>query len=225
MSDRIVALHGFLGQGRDWDAVRAATKTPLDWFCPDLFASAGPEWTPPELGGRAWLIGYSFGARLALRWLAERPELWRGAVLLSVNPGNFFTDEERAARRESDRAWAHALRELSWEELLSRWNAQNVFAGARAPERMEKDFNRARLALAMERFSAADQFTEPSRLPSSLVWLAGENDHKFCRLQEEVRLAGFPGSFFTVHGAGHRILFDTPEVVASTLDRVVSGKP
>lgn len=223
MSDRIIALHGFLGQGKDWDALRSATQTPLDWICHDLFAYHGPEWSPPDLGGKAWLVGYSFGARLALRWLAQEPEHWHGAMLLSVNPGNFFMDEERAARRDSDRTWARALRELPWVELMQRWNAQEIFSGERALERAEKDFDRAKLAQAMEQFSVADQFTDPSRLFTNIVWLAGENDTKFCRLLDHMREDGFPGNFFIVPDVGHRLIFDAPEVVASALDRMISS--
>jgi 2-succinyl-6-hydroxy-2,4-cyclohexadiene-1-carboxylate synthase len=227
MSDRIVALHGFLGQGKDWDAVRAATQTPLAWVCPDLFAPSGPElWRKqPEFDGKSWLVGYSFGARLALRWLAEEPGRWHGALLLSVNPGNFLTGEERDARRKSDLAWAEMLRVLSWDELMKRWNAQEVFAGDRSPERVEKDFDRAKLAEALEEFSVADQFTDPSRLATDIVWLAGEKDARFCALSERMRASGFPGNFFTVPAAGHRLLSEAPDIIASALDRLVSGKP
>ena len=227
MSDRIVALHGFLGQGKDWDAVRAATQTPLAWVCPDLFAPSGPElWRKqPEFDGKSWLVGYSFGARLALRWLAEEPGRWHGALLLSVNPGNFLTGEERDARRKSDLAWAEMLRVLPWDELMKRWNAQEVFAGDRSPERVEKDFDRAKLAEALEEFSVADQFTDPSRLATDIVWLAGEKDARFCALSERMRESGFPGNFLTVPAAGHRLLSEAPDIIASALDRLVSGKP
>jgi 2-succinyl-6-hydroxy-2,4-cyclohexadiene-1-carboxylate synthase len=227
MSDRIVALHGFFGQGKDWNAVRAATRTPLSWFCPDLFAPDGPQlWRKrPESVGKSWLVGYSFGARLALRWLVEEPGLWHGALLLSVNPGNFLTDKERAARRKSDLAWAAALRMSPWDELMRRWNAQEIFASDHGPLRRETDFARAKLSAAMEEFSVADQFTEPSSLATDIVWLAGEKDAKFSALTTRMREAGFPGDFFTVPAAGHRLLSEAPDVVASALDRLISGKP
>jgi 2-succinyl-6-hydroxy-2,4-cyclohexadiene-1-carboxylate synthase len=227
MSDRLVALHGFLGQGKDWDAVRAATQTPLAWVCPDLFAPNGPElWRKqPEFDGKSWLVGYSFGARLALRWLVEEPGHWHGALLLSVNPGNFLADEERAARRKSDLALADALRVMPWDELMKRWNAQEIFAGDVGPVRMETDFDRAKLSAAMEEFSVADQFTAPSRLATDIVWLAGEKDTKFSALSERMREAGFPGHFFTVPAAGHRLLSEAPDVIASALDGLVGSKP
>lgn len=217
MKPTIVALHGFLGRGGDWDAVRAASRRDSHWICPDLFG-VDSSFEPPTVDGPCWLAGYSFGARLALRWMQDAPDKWRGALLLSVNPGNFQTDDDRAARRVSDKAWAAAFRAEEWDQLLARWNAQSVFGGGTAPLRAAKDFDRAKLAGAFADFSVADQFTDPLRLPSRLVWLAGAKDGKYIGLQTKMREAGFPGSFLRIEEAGHRLLHEAPQAVAAALD-------
>ena len=223
MSATVVALHGFLGRGGDWAAVRAATTRELRWICPDLFApGAGDFVAIPEFAGRAWLAAYSFGARLALRWLVAQPERWRGALLLSVNPGNWQTDGQRDERRRTDRAWARDFRKEAWDALAAQWNAQDVFAGSACPLRREKDFDRAKLAAALEDFSVGDQFTDPMQLSGDFVWMAGEKDVKFRGLLDEMRNAGFPGSFFPVPDAGHRLLQDAPAAVARALDRLTA---
>lgn len=222
MKPTILALHGFLGKGSDWDAVRAASQADLRWVCPDLFAPETNSFAPPETDGPCWLAGYSFGARLALRWIQNEPDKWRGALLISTNPGNFQTDDERAARRRSDAAWAAAFRAEPWDELLRRWNAQEVFGNATAPQRDAADFDRKKLAAAMETFTVAGQFIDPMRLPSNLVWLAGSRDDKFVRLQQSMRNAGFPGIFLKIEGAGHRLLHEAPDAVAAALDDLVS---
>lgn len=225
MKPRIVALHGFLGRGGDWDAVRVASRADCEWSCPDLFAHGGCALDKtPSLPGKAWLAGYSFGARLALRWLADEPDRWHGALLLSVDPGNFQSDEQRAARKESDTAWAAAFRTEPWEALMSRWNAQPVFSASGAMHRAEKDFDRAKLADALEKFSVAGQFTDAERLDGAFVWMAGGDDAKFCGLLDRMRLSGFPGSFFVVPGAGHRLLHDAPMDTAAALDRLVATR-
>lgn len=225
MKPRIVALHGFLGCGRDWDAVRRASQADCDWTCPDLFASGGPDFgAPPTFPEKAWLAGYSFGARLALRWMAKEPSRWNGALLLSCDPGNFQGDEQRIARKEADAAWATAFRAESWDTLMSRWNAQAVFSGRSGPRRAEEDFDRAKLADTLERFSVADQFTDAARLDGAFVWMAGNDDAKFCGLLDKMRISGFPGSFFPVPGAGHRLLHDAPHDVAAALDRLVAKR-
>ncbi len=143
-------------------------------------------------------------------------------MLISANPGNFQGDDERAKRRESDDDWAAAFRVESWESLLHRWNAQAVFAGDSRRVRREKDFDRVKLATAMQQYSVAEQFTDPQRLPPRLMWLAGARDAKFCTLLDSMRNSGFPGTFLTVENAGHRLLHDAPETIAAALDEFVA---
>jgi 2-succinyl-6-hydroxy-2,4-cyclohexadiene-1-carboxylate synthase len=222
MKPRIVALHGFLGRGSDWDQVRANSKCGAEWICPNLFAPGAASLDPPEIDSPCWLAGYSFGARLALDWLQRKPERWRGALLLSVNPGNFQSDAERAARREADKKWADEFKSAGWDDLMLRWSAQEVFAGSSAPDRAEHDCDRGRLSAALREFSVADQFTDPLRLPSRLVIMAGARDRKFVHLQDRMRDAGFPGIFPVVAEAGHRLLLDAPDAVAAALDDLVA---
>ncbi len=225
MRARIVALHGFLGCGADWDAVRTASRAGLDWSCPDLFAPGASDWREAcRCDDKAWLAAYSFGARLALRLLAEEPHRWHGALLLSVDPGNFRTDAERDERLVADAGWADAFRTEPWDALMQRWNAQPVFGGTVPPQRREEDFDRDKLARALVEFSVAAQFTDPLRLGGALSWLAGERDGKFRALLNLMRNAGFPGVFSVVPGAGHRLLRDAPEAVASGLDSLVATR-
>jgi 2-succinyl-6-hydroxy-2,4-cyclohexadiene-1-carboxylate synthase len=221
MTGRLIALHGFLGCGRDWDAVRTKSDCGLEWICPDLFA-AGASFEPPVVDGPCWLAGYSFGARLALSWMQREPQRWSGALLLSANPGNFQSDQERAARRAADDLWAEAFRQDPWTDVLDRWNAQEVLAGGTAPLRTESHYDRAKLSAALRDFSVAGQFTDPLRLPSNLVWMTGERDGKFVTLQASMRDAGFPGTFPLVEGAGHRLLVEAPDAVAAALDHLVA---
>jgi 2-succinyl-6-hydroxy-2,4-cyclohexadiene-1-carboxylate synthase len=218
----VVALPGFLGRGSDWEEVRAASQAGLRWICPDLFAPGAEPFRPPAVEGLCWLAGYSLGARLALRWLQEAPEKWEGALLLSANPGNFQTEQERVARRTSDADWSAAFRTERWEVVIDRWNAQAVFQDGAAPLREERDFDRGKLAAAFRDYSVANQFTDILRLPTRLVWMAGARDGKFVRLQNQMRDAGFPGTFPVVGEAGHRLLHEAPEAVAGALDDLVA---
>ena len=222
MNGTVVALPGFLGRGSDWDEVRAASQAGLRWICPDPFAPGAEPVRPPAVEGPCWLAGYSFGARLALRWLQDTPEKWQGALLLSVNPGNFQTEEERVARRKSDAGWSAAFRTERWEVVTDRWNAQAIFQDGAAPLREERDFDRGKLAAAFRDYSVADQFTDILRLPVQLVWMAGARDGKFAHLQNQMRDAGFPGTFPVVGEAGHRLLLEAPEAVAGALDDLVA---
>lgn len=221
--NRVIALHGFLGRGSDWAAVRAAAAQDTEWTCPDLFAPDDGDWrTPPPDAEGAWLLGYSFGARLALRWLQDEPGRWRGALLLSVNPGNFLTEDERITRRRADAAWAEAFRGEAWAEVMERWNKQGVFRGSAAPVRREEEFDREKLVSALEDFSLSGQTADPACLRGQFCWMAGAEDPKFCGLLAEMRDAGFPGRLVAVPEGGHRLLFDRPDAVAAELDGLVS---
>ena len=222
MKTTLIALHGFLGRGSDWDLVRAASKSVLDWQCPDLFSSGASAFDAPVTDRPCWLAGYSFGARLALRWMQEAPDRYLGALLLSANPGNFQTDDERTARRMADETWADKFRRQPWNGVIGEWNAQQVFAADAAVTREENNFDREKLAVALEDFSVAAQFTDPLRLPSRLIWLAGARDGKFCALLDPMRNAGFPGAFLRVDDAGHRLLHSAPGAVAAALDDLVA---
>lgn len=222
MKRAVIALPGFLGSGSDWHAVRAASKSDFEWICPDLFGSGVCTFDPPETNDACWLAGYSFGARLALSWLQKEPARWCGALLLSVNPGNFLNGTERAMRRQADADWAAAFEQDPWCDVVDRWNNQTVLAGCPARRREEADFDRTKLAAALRHFSVASQFTDPLRLPNRLTCMAGERDSKFCALQTSMREAGFPGIFLTVRGAGHRLLDEAPAAVAGALDDLVA---
>jgi 2-succinyl-6-hydroxy-2,4-cyclohexadiene-1-carboxylate synthase len=154
--------------------------------------------------------------------MQREPERWSGALLLSANSGNFQSDQERAARRAADDLWAEAFRQDPWNDVLDRWNAQEVLAGGTAPLRTESRYDRAKLSAALRDFSVAGQFTDPLRLPSNLVWMTGERDGKFVTLQASMRDAGFPGTFPLVEGAGHRLLVEAPDAVAAALDHLVA---
>ena len=222
MKPTIIALHGFLGRGSDWDAVRAASKSALDWQYPDLFSSGPSALDAPVTDRPCWLAGYSFGARLALRWMQAAPDRYLGALLVSANPGNFQTDNERATRRAADKNWAGKFGRQPWSEVIDEWNAQQILAADAAPVRHENDFDREKLCSALEGFSVASQFTDPLHLPSRLIWLAGTRDGKFCALLDDMRRAGFPGAFLRVDDAGHRLLHAAPGAVAAALDDLVA---
>lgn len=223
MKSRLVALHGFLGCGADWDVVRAITQHDFKWICPNLFAPGVEEEKEvmQNYEGKAWLVGYSLGGRLALQWLINEPARWHGALLLSTNPGNFQTSADRQARRQADAAWADAFRKEPWELLMRRWNEQRVLAGGMVPVRDEKNFDRHKLAAALEVFSVADQWTDAAALRMPLAWMAGERDRKFSLLLDSLRNAHFPGVFHVAPGSGHRLLHEAPGAVAQALDLLV----
>jgi 2-succinyl-6-hydroxy-2,4-cyclohexadiene-1-carboxylate synthase len=233
----IWALHGFLGRGTDWDALRAACgeagQPPFE--TPDLFAPGGgpvPGGGTLEEWGDAFaahvaardaapiLLGYSLGGRLGLHALLARPAQWRGAVIVSAHLG--LDDEAaRAARRKDDARWADRFAREPWQEVLRAWDARDVFAGRAQPlGRLEGAYDRAALAAALRTWSLGVQRPLGPLLgavPCPVLWLAGEHDRRSVA-QGEAAVRYLPRATLRIAPrAAHRVPWETPEWVADAV--------
>ena len=127
----IVLLHGFLGDRRDVEPLRANLDAIADCISVDLPGHGDSAWMMPAHAGasvdallatlealrpaprRLLLIGYSMGARVALQLAARlAPPRLAGLVILSGNPG---VDDEtmREQRLSRDAALAARLRMMT----------------------------------------------------------------------------------------------------------------
>ena len=148
----LVLLHGFTGSAASWglhlDAFAAAHRA----VTPDL---PGHGATPPtvsfhdmtveatadglaallaELGAvPATVLGYSFGARIALRLAVEHPAAVRRLVLESPSAG-IADPADRAARRIADEALADRLERDGLADFVTAWERSPVFASHAALE-------------------------------------------------------------------------------------------
>jgi 2-succinyl-6-hydroxy-2,4-cyclohexadiene-1-carboxylate synthase len=235
---RLVALHGFLGRASDWDALGEwfpdATITALDLW--SLVASRDAvDWPSVgraldralvEAAGRygaepVFVVGYSFGARLALSsgLLAAPGSPVRGCCFVSCNPGiPEENDGARAERTVSDDTWARRI--LDWPEpdIWRAWDAQPVFRGSQPfSPREGLPAPRAVLAMALRRLSLGAQPDFRARLeawPSPVLWITGAHDSKFSALARELASAGVPATFMRCAAAGHRVPWDNPAAFA-----------
>jgi 2-succinyl-6-hydroxy-2,4-cyclohexadiene-1-carboxylate synthase len=243
---RVIAIHGFLGSPADWAPLQAALPDAV-WDCVDaweLFSSARVcDWASigsaldarlqAALGGDAlpsFVVGYSFGARLALSvpTLGRTGSAIAGACLVSCHPGLSDVDDgARAVRRESDEQWAKRFVDAPVGRIWKEWNAQPVFAGTSVPPGSDRlPAPRAALARAMRVASLASQ---PDRRPllrawrQPLLWVTGERDAKFRAIARELEQAGAPATFVTCDRAGHRVPWDNPAAFTRTLSTWIDG--
>ncbi len=145
----ILLLHGFSGRGADWGPFLPALRRVATTVVVDLLGhgrSDAPEAARHALGlqaadvaailaGRsaapASVVGYSFGARVALRLAIDHPAAVRALVLESPAAG--IEDEaDRNRRRAEDGRLADAIERDGIEAFVdSWWETSPVFAAER----------------------------------------------------------------------------------------------
>ena len=240
---RVLALHGFLGRPSDWDGpathlppgttvhaidLWAVVEKPgvTDWpsMSTALDAALAGALEPGD-ARPAFLVAYSFGARLALASALAfgGGRGLRGTCLVSCNPG--LDDADAAAREErraSDEEWARRIRTWPEPEIWRAWDAQPVFAGGGdgSARREGLPASRETLARALTTFSLAAQ---PDRRPrlrqwrAPLLWVTGARDARFVSIAGSLAESGVPATFITCEDAGHRVPWDNPADFARAL--------
>jgi 2-succinyl-6-hydroxy-2,4-cyclohexadiene-1-carboxylate synthase len=265
----IVALHGFFGTPNDWLAPLAnlAPEAEHEIVAPDLGVwatraeitdfdtfTASFNRSVKALSEKreepVMIVGYSMGARLAAQCLLDEPDLYRAALLVSMNPGLAQADlEARRQRVEFDTAWAERMRRDPWDGTWKAWNEQAVLRpGTRSLRKTENhakhleeqsrkiEGRREAWARAMEIWSLGHQADLRADLLEwalddghRLTLMTGTDDTKFTELtskwvREGIAKAGLPPETVRhrlVLGAGHRVVVESPEDVVSEISTLL----
>jgi 2-succinyl-6-hydroxy-2,4-cyclohexadiene-1-carboxylate synthase len=239
----LLLLHGFTGRGSGWaphlPVLRRVATTiqvdllghgdsdaPVDPARHDLERQAADlvEVLRRVAGGRADILGYSFGARVALALAISNPTAVRRLVLESPSAG-IADPQERAARRAADEVLAGEIERDGVPAFVDRWESQALFAtqttlsdAARRrlhDERLRN--NAAGLAGSLRGAGQGAMAPLHDRLASvaapTLV-ICGAFDP--VRPRAEAVAAGIPGVHLElVKGAGHAVHLEAPEVFRS----------
>jgi 2-succinyl-6-hydroxy-2,4-cyclohexadiene-1-carboxylate synthase len=142
----LLLIHGFTGRATSWGAHASAFAREFRVIAPDLPGHgasyvpadprcAGVERSADDLAtilerldaGPAHVVGYSLGARIALRLAVTHPESVRRLVLESPSAGH-ATEREREARRVADEARAVLLEREGIAAFVDAWEREPVFA-------------------------------------------------------------------------------------------------
>lgn len=223
----LVFLHGFLGDGGDWQAVVNALSLHHHCVLVDLPAHGNSrdilvqdfaesrnvlKDTLAVLNRPFILIGYSLGGRVAMDLMAH--ELLPQQKGLIVEGGHFGLPEgERDARLRNDAVWAERFAQEDLPSVLADWYRQPVFASV--PEDIKAQWRSIRakndgkaLAKMLQATSLANQ-TEllPKLMECNLpkLYVCGEQDVKFRALADNS-----PFDVALVARAGHNAHFEQP---------------
>jgi 2-succinyl-6-hydroxy-2,4-cyclohexadiene-1-carboxylate synthase len=160
----VLLIHGFTGRGADWQPFLRALQATSTTITVDLLghgASDAPSDSrrhaiPRQAADLAHLlrrmraapatiVGYSLGARVALRIAVDEPAVVSGLILESPSAG-ITDDAERAARRSADATLADDIERDGIAAFVARWESLPMFASEQhRPRATRARIRRARL--------------------------------------------------------------------------------
>lgn len=249
----LVLLHGFTGSAETWAPLGEALGGRFATLAVDLpghGSSAAPDdprryalgSLAGELAGlldglridQAAVLGYSLGARAALRFALDRPGRVAALVLESGSPG-IVDAAERAARRAADEALADAIERDGIVAFVDEWERSPLWASqavlpaaTRALLRAQRLANQPRgLANSLRGSGAGVEDPVVERLamldvPTLLV--AGALDAKYVALGQLMERSMPRARLSIVANSGHAVHLEQPDafaaLVAEFLDAV-----
>ena len=231
-SGTVVGLHGFTQSSESWGPLGELLAAAYPWQPLDLpgHGHGGPACSVPEaaqaidrqLNGARCLLGYSLGARVALRLALDHPHHLDRLVLISGTPG-IEDAVERASRRESDEALAELIETNGLDAFLDRWLANPMFEGLKSLPyaRDGRDANdAASLAASLRLAGTGSMVPLWSRLedlgPEVLI-VVGERDQKFKEIGLRMTELVPDARIVVVGGAGHAVHLEAPEATAEAV--------
>ncbi len=215
---RVIALD-LLGHGQS-DAPDDPQRYTIEHCQQDILAAL------QELGvskGRAILLGYSMGGRIAL--YAAFSGFFRALILESASPG-LEDPVERERRRISDETLAASIEREGVQAFIERWEKLPLFASqktlpleCRETLRRQRLQNRATgLAQSLRGVGLGVQPSLYARLPTlqiPVLLIAGELDTKFTAIARHMAQALPQAQVRIISGAGHTVHLEQPEEFVS----------
>jgi 2-succinyl-6-hydroxy-2,4-cyclohexadiene-1-carboxylate synthase len=254
----VVLLHGFTGRGASWSGLVHDLRRGHRTIVLDLLghgrsdAPADPARYAVDCQAAdvatilmrlaampADVIGYSMGARIALRLAVDHPSAVDRLIMESPSAG-IPDPDERAARRARDELLAQALERDGIAAFVDRWEAQPIFAShAGLTAAARRRLHRQRLAnrpvgLAASLRGAGQGVGPPlldrlARVDAPALVIAGALDKAGRERAETVANALPDARLAIVPGAGHTPHLEQPtafrRLVDAFLDAAPAGRP
>lgn len=230
---RITFVHGFTQTGNSWKPIaeRFAAIGHLVTVV-DLPGHGGSGQVRADLrrtadmlaaiGGDGTYVGYSLGGRACLHLAVMYPHLVDRLVTIGANPGIDDADE-RAERRLADDALTARMYEVGLEAFLLEWTALPLFGGLHlTPEQMADRLRNTPDGLASSLRMAGtgaqgSLWPRLRELNMPVLAIAGEQDHKFASIAQQIAAAVPEGVAYLVPGAAHAAHLQSPELVIAAI--------
>lgn len=192
--NKITCIPGFLGSEKDYDFLDDALI--LDW------ETLLKEPLGQGIGSSDYLVGYSMGARIAIKLKLLYPNRFKRVILLAGHFGLENTEEIKE-RASWDEKILSLLSEKTEDQFLEYWNSLPVFL---RDETLNHSFDYELMLNVFKRFQLSKQgnLWRDYRVHSrDTIYFYGENDAKYKayaqKLKNDLEIR-------EVKNAGHRLL-------------------
>ncbi|MBD2178030.1 2-succinyl-6-hydroxy-2,4-cyclohexadiene-1-carboxylate synthase [Pseudanabaena sp. FACHB-1998] len=183
------------------------------------------------------LVGYSMGGRLALYLTIHFPNYFHRVVLESASAG-LTTAQARSDRLAQDHQLATRLENFTdceFRDFLESWYQQVIFANLRShpnfPQMLAHRLNNSPrlLAKSLRNFSTGTQpslWEELAQNQIPLLLIAGELDHKFVQLNQQVAKLCQSAKLEIMPNCGHNTHFENSDLfIQKVLNFLIYSPP
>ncbi|AQX53405.1 2-succinyl-6-hydroxy-2,4-cyclohexadiene-1-carboxylate synthase [Priestia flexa] len=181
---------------------------------------------------KAFVLGYSMGARLALAFSIHYPERVKALILESGSPG-LKTQPERMARQAADEELAAFIREQGVLKFVDYWESIPMFkTQKRMPEKDQALVRQERLAqcklglanslIGMGTGAQQSYWEKLHTLLLPVLLITGELDQKFCEIAKDMSNQLKFCRYKVVLNTGHAIHVEQPRIFGKIVSEFLS---
>lgn len=252
--DPLLVLHGFTGSIQSWNPFIEEWSKQFTLILVDLLGHGQTDHPPDSkrystecatldlqtilntLGvGKTHVLGYSMGGRLALSFTIMFPNSVQSLILESSSPG-LSEKKERTDREANDYKLASKIEQEGIEAFIDYWEGLPLFRSQQdilsfdkrqrlRRERLKNDV--AGLGNSLRGFGTGVQpswWEHLQTLQIPVLLIVGEDDKKFCRINNEMNKRLPNSKIIVVKDAGHTIHLEQPEIFGKIVMDYLKGK-
>jgi len=176
---------------------------------------------------KCFFCGYSMGGRTALIFASRFPSRVIALAVIGAS-GGIEDEEERVQRRENDEELARFVESRGIKSFTDRWMNHPLFAGQqKLGEEFLKEARRQRLqndpsslAFSLRTMGTGSQeslYQSLGQLDIPMMFLAGEEDKKFCDCAIKLQKSCLQGYSHFIRQAGHAAHLENRAATVETI--------